>query len=125
MRLLRHISCALLAAAAIGCSHTRDLGDLYLQRTDTSARLQIISEDGNALTAFESGYLSVPGLVIANDTLSLHPGQHRIGYVCPQPPDAVILNDAVPSLEFDFRKGRRYALRCVAGNPVIEEMPSN
>ncbi|HEY1137665.1 MAG TPA: hypothetical protein VGE64_09260 [Xanthomonadaceae bacterium] len=82
-------------------------------------------QNGNALTAFESGYLSVPGLVIANDTLSLHPGQHRIGYVCPQPPDAVILNDAVPSLEFDFRKGRRYALRCVAGNPVIEEMPSN
>jgi hypothetical protein len=122
VNLPRRVACALLAAAAIGCSHTRDLGDLSLQRTDASARLHIIGEDGNALSAFESGYLSVPGLVIANDTLSLHPGRHRIGYVCPQPPDAVILNDAVPNLEFDFRKGRRYALRCVAGHPVIEEM---
>lgn len=118
----RGAGCALLAVAAIGCTHTRDLGDLPLQRMDASARLQIIGADGHVLTAFESGYLSVPGLIIADDTLSLHPGRHRIGYACPQPPDAIVLNDAVPVLEFDFRKGHRYALRCVSGNPVIEDM---
>lgn len=118
----RAAGCALLAAAAIGCTHAPDPGDLPLQRMEASAQLQIIGADGNVLTAFESGYISVPGLIIAGDTLSLHPGRHRIGYACPQPPDAVILNDAVPTLEFDFRKGHRYTLRCVGGKPVIEDM---
>ena len=125
MSLHRLVVCALLAPAFIACSHTRDQGDLPLQCPDESARLQIIGEDGNALAAFGSAYLAVPGVVIADDTLSLHPGRHRIAYGCPQQPDAMIVNDAVPSLEFDFRKGRRYALRCAAGRPVIEDMGSD
>jgi hypothetical protein len=115
----------LFVLALIACGHTRDLGDLPLQRPDESAQLQIIGDDGNALTAFGSGYLAIPGVVIANDTLSLHPGRHRIAYGCPQPPDVVILNDAAPSVEFDFLKGRRYTLRCVDGTLVIEDIHRN
>jgi len=111
----------IIAFTLMGCVANRSKlpNDWALQSPRTSAILSIVDDDGKAVLPFNGNYFSVPGYIFVANEILLHPGTKRISYQCPQPEDAIRINDYVPSVSFTFEIGRKYELHCSNGQPVI------
>jgi hypothetical protein len=102
----------------------KEIGDWPLQWEPQSARLTIVGDNEEMRAPYDGNYLSVPGYIFAGGHISLHPGKKRISYSCAQPEDAIQITHYVPSVEFDFKIGHQYELRCKNSQPVIIDVTS-
>lgn len=116
MRALWTLALGLLVS---GCATAPESGDWPLQWPAESARLRIIDASGQGLQAFGGAYLALPGYVFLEDSISLHPGTHRIQFACPGTWDWQMISGFVPSVTYHFEAGRSYELHCVEGQPEI------
>jgi len=100
-----------------GCATDRRLGDLPLQYASSSSTL-VLADDLPQLPG-NGSYLAIPGYVFVAGEMSFHPGKRRISYSCPGDWEWQQLTHYVPSVEYDFQKGKQYELYCESGYPKI------
>ena len=116
MKILLACSAALLLCA---CHSTPQHNDFSLNWPGQSASLTILDDEGKPGAAFGGRLIMIPGYMISGSRILLHPGNHRVGAVCPTPPGAMEILDVVPSLAHEFKAGRNYEMRCHMGYPQV------
>ena len=97
------------------CSVVREQSDYDLQWDKYSARLTILDDDGHTIEPFGGQYVGIPGNVFAGGAIIMHPGKHRINYICKLPPGTPFVTDIAPSVEIEFKAGHKYELMCRNG----------
>ena len=118
---------ALASLSIVGCvSRGGSLGQIPLMWENQHATVHILDEQGNErLPLSGQNVLMVEGFSFSEGGMGVTPGMHRLWLSCPTVPGGIIVNDAIPSIEFKFEAGKHYDLRCVDGRPRVIERHSS
>ncbi|WP_147300725.1 hypothetical protein [Lysobacter silvisoli] len=100
-----------------GCASGRGMSDFPLQYASSSSTL-VLADDLPQLPG-NGSYLAISGYVFVAGMMSFHPGKQRISYSCPGDWGWRQVIHYVPSVEYEFQKGKLYELYCENGYPKI------
>jgi hypothetical protein len=119
---MKSLALTLLVLATAGCSGIDVKSDYDLQWNEKTARLVVLDDMDQPVPIAAGKYLALPGLVLSDGKIRLHPGKQRIGYMCPPKPGDITLLDVAPSVTYEFKAGQQYEMACVDGFPKIRPM---
>jgi hypothetical protein len=102
------------------CATTADLGDLPLMWESMHATLHVFSPDGKEIEPFQGELIELTGYSFSSGGVGILPGKKHVRYSCP-PKDDIVVHDSIPTIEFTFKAGKHYELRCANGAPVVTE----
>jgi hypothetical protein len=117
---MKRFAAAITALFLTSCASTEDLGGLPLMWDSRHATLHVFSPEGNEIEPFQGELIQFTGYSFSPEGVGILPGKRHVRYSCP-PEDDIVVNDYIPTIEFTFKAGKHYELRCVNGAPAVTE----